>query len=63
MPYLKHIDSNIWELRPLRDRILFAYLNNNKFIILTCFMKRTKKTPLTEIIRAKKLIKKYIDEE
>lgn len=24
-PYIKHIDNDIWELRPLRNRILFAY--------------------------------------
>ncbi len=22
-PYVKHLDGEIWELRPLRDRILF----------------------------------------
>ena len=24
-PYIKHLEDGIWELRPLRDRILFAY--------------------------------------
>lgn len=24
IPYTKHLDDNIWELRPLRDRFLFA---------------------------------------
>lgn len=43
-PYIKHIDSNIWELRPLRDRILFAYYNNSKFILLSVFMKKAKNT-------------------
>ena len=23
-PYIKHLDAEIWELRPLRDRILFV---------------------------------------
>lgn len=23
-PYIKHLDNDIWELRPLRDRILFC---------------------------------------
>ena len=23
-PYIKHLEGEIWELRPLRDRILFA---------------------------------------
>ena len=33
-PYIKHLENEIWELRPLRDRILFAYWDNNNFILL-----------------------------
>ena len=57
--YIKHIDKEIWELRPLKDRILFAYIDNNKFIILSKFVKKTKKTPKIEIVKAKNLLKKY----
>lgn len=59
IPYIKHIEGDIWELRPLRDRILFAYLDNNKFVLLTCFMKKTQKTPKQEIEKAKRLLKEY----
>lgn len=58
-PYIKKIDSNMWELRPLRDRFLFAYYNGNKFIILSHFVKRTQKTPRYEIERAKRLLEDY----
>ena len=58
-PYIKHLDSEIWELRPLRDRILFAYWDNNKFILLSYFMKQTQKTPSREIEKAKRLLKDY----
>ena len=58
-PYIKHLDTEIWELRPLRDRILFAYWDNNKFILLSYFMKQTQKTPPREIEKAKKLLKDY----
>ena len=58
-PYIKHLDSDIWELRPLRDRILFAYWDNNKFILLSYFMKQTQKTPPKEIEKAKRLLKDY----
>lgn len=51
-PYIKHIDNEIWELRPLRDRILFAYCDNNNFILLHYFMKKTQKTPRKEIKKA-----------
>lgn len=58
-PYIKHIDDNIWELRPLRDRILFACYSNNKIVLLTIFMKKTQKTPKKEIEKAKKYFFEY----
>ena len=58
-PYIKHLNNDIWELRPLRDRILFAYFDNNKFILLSIFLKQTQKTPQREIEKAKKLLEDY----
>lgn len=58
-PYIKHLEDDIWELRPLRDRILFAYLTNNTFILLSQFIKQTQKTPRREIERAKRYLKDY----
>lgn len=60
-PYIKHIEDDIWELRPLRDRILFAYYDKNTFILLSIFIKTTRKTPKTEIEKAKKLLKDWSD--
>ena len=45
MPYIKHLNGEIWELRPLRDRILFAYYKDDKFVLLSIFMKKTQKAP------------------
>lgn len=58
-PYIKHLEDEIWELRPIRDRILFAYLKNNTFILLSVFAKQTQKTPKKEIEKAKRLLKDY----
>lgn len=58
-PYIKKIDKEIWELRPLRDRILFASWCNNKFILLSIFMKQTQKTPKREIEKAIKLLEDF----
>ena len=58
-PYIKKIDKEIWELRPLRDRILFASWCNNKFILLSVFMKQTQKTPKNEIEKAQRLLEEY----
>ena len=51
-PYIKHLQGEIWELRPLRDRILFAAWDGEKFLLLTRFMKSTQKTPKREIDKA-----------
>ena len=58
-PYVKYIMDDIWELRPLRDRILFAYCKDKEFVLLSVFMKKTQKTPLKEITKAKKLLKEF----
>lgn len=53
-PYIKHIDGDIWELRPLRDRIFFVAWINDSFVLLHQFMKKTQKTPKREIKQAQK---------
>lgn len=53
-PYVKHIDGDIWELRPLRDRIFFVAWINDSFVLLHQFMKKTQKTPKREIKQAQK---------
>lgn len=57
--YIKHLENEIWELRPLRDRILFAYWDNNNFILLHQFIKKTQKTPKKEIKKAKNNLEDY----
>lgn len=53
-PYIKHIDGDIWELRPLRDRIFFVGWHHDSFVLLHVFMKKTQKTPSREIEKAKR---------
>lgn len=53
-PYIKHLDAEIWELRPLRDRILFVAWIDGSFVLLHHFMKKTQKTPKREIEQAKR---------
>ena len=49
----KHIDEDIWELRPGNNRVLYFYSDNDDFVLLHHFRKKTMKTPLREIQRAK----------
>lgn len=53
-PYIKHLDGEIWELRPLRDRILFVGWANGCYVLLHQFVKKTQKTPAREIEQAKR---------
>jgi phage-related protein len=58
-PYVKHLGGGIYELRPLRDRILFAAWNGDHFVLLHYFMKKTQKTPAKEIEQAKRNLADY----
>ena len=52
--YVKHLDGEIWELRPIRDRILFAGVIGGRYVLLHQFMKQSQKTPVREIEQAKR---------
>ena len=60
-PYIKHLDGDIWELRPLRDRILFVGWVNGGYVLLHHFMKKTQKTPAWEIEKAKRELADLIE--
>ncbi|HFU4011898.1 TPA: type II toxin-antitoxin system RelE/ParE family toxin [Streptococcus suis] len=53
-PYVKHLEGDILELRPLRDRILFVAWYDGSFVLLHHFMKQTQKTPRREIEKAQR---------
>ena len=59
--FVKHIDGNLWELRPLRNRIFFFYWKDDRFVLVHYFLKRTQKTPKKEIERARKNIKDFLE--
>lgn len=54
LPVLRHLEGEIWELRPLRDRILFVTWFDGSFVLLHHFMKKSQKTPRREIEQAKR---------
>ena len=60
-PFVKHIDGNLWELRPLANRIFFFYWKNNKYVLLHHFIKKTQKTPPREIEQARSKLKDFIE--
>ena len=60
-PYIKHLDGEIWELRPLRDRILFVGWIQGSYVLLHQFVKKTQKTPAREIERARRELADLIE--
>jgi len=60
-PVTKHLDGDIWELRPLDNRVLYAFYKDNTFILLHHFIKKTQKTPPQEIEQAKRNLADYIE--
>lgn len=60
-PIVKHIEGELWELRPLKNRIFFFYWRDNKFVLLHYFIKKTQKTPKREIEKAMQNIKDWIE--
>ena len=56
LPYVRHIEGNLWELRPLRDRIFFVAWYKGSYILLHSFIKKTQQTPPHEIEKAKREI-------
>ncbi len=60
-PIVKHIEGKIWEIRPIKNRILFFYWKDNIFVLLHHFKKAARKTPIKEINKAKRNLNDFIE--
>ena len=49
----KHLEEDIWELRPGNNRVFYFYFQENTFVLLHQFRKKSQKTPKREIEKAK----------
>lgn len=49
----KHLDDGIWELRPGNNRVSYFFYQNNTYVLLHQFRKKSQKTPKREIEKAK----------
>ena len=61
--YANHLDGEIWELRPIDDRILFAGWVDGAFVLLHSFVKKSQKTPKREIEQAKRELADFKERE
>lgn len=58
-PFVKKVadKEDIWELRPLGNRIFFVAWINGTFVLLHVFQKKTQKTPPRQIDQARRELK------
>ena len=55
----RHLQGEIWELRPVSIRILFSLITADKYLLLHAFNKTTRKTPSREIEKASRELADY----
>ena len=64
-PYSKHLSEGIFELRAKLGsditRVLYFFYVDQKIILTNGFVKKTQKTPTSEIDKAKKYRKDYLE--
>ena len=53
MPYVKHLQGKLWEIRAsgkdAQGRCLYVAVVERRVVIVRCFLKKTQTTPLKEI--------------
>jgi phage-related protein len=61
-PYAKKLNDDLFEIRIKSKgqwRVLYAYLLQTEILILSAFHKKTQKTPISELTKAKQRLKEY----
>ena len=63
MPFVRHLENDLWELRPLGNRIFFVVWIYEIFVLLHGYEKKSNKTPERELKRARQEIKELKERE
>ena len=63
LPVVRHIEGDLWELRPLSNRIFFFCWSNNRLVLLHHFRKKSQKTPKYEIEKAKSNMRDFLERQ
>ncbi len=56
----KHLEENIWELRSGNNRVFYFFVQENTFVLLHQFRKKSQKMPRREIEKAKRERDEYL---
>ncbi len=57
MPFVRHLEDDLWELRPLANRFFFVVWIDGFFVLLHGYEKKSQKTPEKELNRARQEMK------
>ena len=60
MPYARHLEGKLWELRSGARRLLYFLYTGRRFIILHGYRKQGRRTPRREIATAKRRMAEYL---
>ena len=61
LPMVRHIEGDLWELRPMSNRIFFFYWREKQYVLLHHFIKKSQKTPRKEIAKAKAKMDDFLE--
>ena len=56
----KHLEDGIWELRPGNNRVFYFFFQDDIFVLLHQFRKKSQKTPKRDIEKAKRVRVDYL---
>ena len=62
LPHCKQMGNGLYELRMeagVQLRIFYFFIKNNKIILTNGFIKKTQKTPASELLKARKYKKEF----
>jgi len=67
MPYVRHLQGKLWELRArtrgVAYRLLYFFYTGRRIVFLHAFVKKTKKTPRREIDIAMRRLNDFLEQE
>ena len=60
MPYARHIEGKLWELRADATRVFYFCALGDRFVLLHAYRKKSQEAPRKEIERALRYMQDYV---
>ena len=63
MPLARHIDGDLWELRPGANRLFYFLYTGQRIIVLHAYRKKTDKAPKKEVDTALRRMNDWLERD